>query len=113
GADTIVVFAHNYDGQQFSFAWAEPVSQVQVDPELRIVSKGNAVVQAFFTPNSEPALLDIAVFPNPSSGQFNWVLPEGFTAGTLSVIDPRGQIVMRQAISRASFLGGIDLSALP
>lgn len=113
GADTLVVFTHAYDGQQFSFAWTQPIAQVQFDPELRIVSKDNTIVQTVFTSSSQPTLLDMEVFPNPASGQFNFVLPEGFTVGTLSVIDPSGQAVLRRAISRAAFSGSVDLSGLP
>ena len=72
------------------------------DLELSVVSSTSA-----------PERARLEVFPNPSSGQFNWALPEGFTAGTLSVIDAKGQAVLRQAITRASFSGGIDLSGLP
>lgn len=95
----IDIEARNTQSPVGSIGYAEAIID---DLELSVVSSTAAAERR-----------RLQVFPNPSSGLFNFVLPEGFTAGTLSVIDARGQAVLRRAISRAAFSGGIDLSGLP
>ncbi|MDV7392695.1 T9SS type A sorting domain-containing protein [Arthrospira platensis SPKY1] len=55
----------------------------------------------------------LEVFPNPSRGHFQVVLPEGFGRGRLSVLAPSGQRLLSRAVGPGGGTEAIDLSGLP
>ncbi len=65
GQDTILVFDHTFSGQAFSADIPFQVQNVEVDPDLWLVSAGNTVEQVTATGepgNTDP---DLVVAPNP------------------------------------------------
>jgi hypothetical protein len=55
----------------------------------------------------------LEVFPNPSRGHFQVVLPEGFGRGRLSVLAPSGQRLLSRQVGPDGGTEAIDLSGLP
>ena len=56
---------------------------------------------------------DLKVFPNPTTGPLTLEIPDGFTKGTLEVVDMRAGTVYRQKIDHPQERFSLDIGHLP
>jgi aminopeptidase N len=100
GVDTIVTLNHTQNGQEF---WLDPgflVNTIVFDPELWLLSDGNAVTKA---PAGSDRNNDIAVFPNPVPGRFHIsVKNPNVKSLSIQMFNPAGQLVYRKEATLAA-----------
>ncbi|TXB66338.1 M1 family metallopeptidase [Phaeodactylibacter luteus] len=79
GLDTTLVFEHTEHGQVFTAELPGAAQQAELDPEQKIVSKGNTVAEAVFTRQRamEAEALEVSISPNPVADVLSVALPEG------------------------------------
>ncbi len=109
--DSILVFDHQYSGQEFTATLPFDVTDIDFDPELWILSRNNQVA---FTPLSTqiPSIDNsIEITPNPAK---DWiqiqVLTNTATIEKLELIDINGRILLHQDVNNSSYT--MDISKL-
>ncbi|TVR75966.1 MAG: T9SS C-terminal target domain-containing protein [Saprospirales bacterium] len=56
---------------------------------------------------------DLKAFPNPTSGPLTLEIPDGFTKGTLEIVDIRAGTVHRKKLSHLQEQFSLDIGHLP
>lgn len=87
--DTIVVFNNTTNGQIFNFQLSFNPTQVQFDPELWILSKGNSI----FTGTDELSKSEaVSIYPNPSTDVVNISFADKFPSN-IQLCDLAGRVI--------------------
>ncbi|MBX9853623.1 MAG: T9SS type A sorting domain-containing protein [Cytophagaceae bacterium] len=92
--DTLLVFDHTFSGENFTATIDFPIMSAQFDPELRILSKNNSVME--FT---QPDILkdEVMIYPNPFSGDLSILYSlKNSNEFTVEIIDATGRAVLSQ-----------------
>jgi hypothetical protein len=106
--DTLMVFNHQKNGQDFSFNLPFAVEEVVVDPELWILTGTKDAVFSAITGIRAPETQRIQLWPNPAQDEVFLALPEDLPAHALLLLfNQQGQLL--QQIQPASSLpvGGL------
>ncbi len=114
GKDTeqIIVLDHQFSGQNFSLDAPFEVLDIQIDPELKLISKDNQVLIATSNEDIEFQNSDILLSPNPSTDQlFIQSQQAGLQINQVQLFQSSGQIIKNFIIEDQSKV--IDVSELP
>jgi hypothetical protein len=66
GGDSLVVFDHDFSGQEYTLTLPFDVDSVAFDPELRMLSAGNVVTREVTSVDPAEAAESVRLFPNPA-----------------------------------------------
>lgn len=95
--DTVIVFNHTFSGESFSATPGFQVSEVQFDPELRILSANNVSTNIDIIDLQEQRL---SVFPNPAVDMVMVQFDSGHRSeGHITIHDMLGQLLYSQTVS--------------
>lgn len=112
GTDTMVVFDHQFSGQEFWVELPAEVVSAVFDPDLWLVSANNTI-DVFLVPTRQPEEISgLRWFPNPVGENVRVEWP-GFSGNTLQawISDAKGQKVWEGQLSWA--ITEIDLRGIP
>lgn len=109
GKDTLVYVNHTENEQLFTCRVGFPVTWLEFDPELELISGSNSII-----PRS--ALDDGAgiweCYPNPASDELQVrVKKPGVRMRTLEVMNVAGQVILNKSVEASSYL--LDIRSLP
>lgn len=102
GKDTVLIFDHQANNQEFLAVLPFQVQEIVIDPDLWILT-GTKQVVATTTGTIELAPQQIQVWPNPATDWLYFTIPEAVSDVTYQLYDFRGQRVR----------GGAATSPLP
>ncbi|MBS1582189.1 MAG: T9SS type A sorting domain-containing protein [Bacteroidetes bacterium] len=105
--DTLIVFEHTMDAQVFSFASPFQVDEVEIDPDLWLISKNNNVTTTAVT-DLAAAADRLVLYPNPVEATLAWRIAS-MRPTSLRVLDLLGRPVLASPSPAAQ----LDVHALP
>jgi len=96
---------HTSNGQLFTQPVSFTISQLEIDPDLELISKNNTVVlEVLDEENSE-----LVVFPNPTSNIIQIQTANGIELKEISLFNSIGQLLLHQNAQNLF----IDMSSFP
>ncbi len=89
--DTTIIFDNHSSGQNFTAAINFPVINIQIDPDLRLISANNTISGIIEVPSMDN---QVAVYPNPSNNTLSLLfLNNANTAEQVEIRDVFGQLI--------------------
>ncbi len=83
---------HTSNGQLFTQPVSFTISQIEIDPDLELISKNNTVVLDVLDEEDN----DLVVFPNPTSGFIQIQTANGIELKEISLFNSNGQLLLHQ-----------------
>jgi aminopeptidase N len=110
--DTLVVFDHQFSGQQYFVSLPAGVVSAVFDPDLWLVSANNSIDILPVSTEQPEELSGLRWFPNPASEIVHIEWP-GFSENVLSawIFDSKGKKIWEGNLSQA--VTGVDLGKVP
>jgi aminopeptidase N len=98
--DTLLVFQHDFSGQNFTANIPFKITGIEFDPNLWLISANNTVTQSTFTPVNEAGdTPSVTVYPNPVSDILTVYFTEILEKADIKILDLTGKVLYNKPIS--------------